>query len=265
MTTQPEVPIYPCPWPTATDCLPSTWSDLQATVRERAVALASATLQRLTGYRVASCAIKVRPCNPDSFWNQRHAIPPYDGWQTPFRPSLDAYGVWVNHTCGRACESGCEVVLPAPVGRVDEVRVDGAVVPPEDYQVHSGRTLVWTGDGDCPFPRAQDLSKPDTETDTFSVTYLNGHPVDSMGACAVSVLAGEYAKAITGGSKCRLPSGVTSVVRQGVTIEVSSGAFPGGMTGIREVDAYIALWNPKGQQRQTSVWSPDLPKNRTTS
>lgn len=95
---------------------------------------------------------------------------------------------------------------------------------------------------------------PGTEG-AFAVTYLNSYPVDGMGAYAAGVLAMEFAKACTG-RKCSLPPGTTNVTRQGVSIEVVTGSFPGGVTGIREVDAYIALWRPEGSpQWEPRVWT----------
>jgi hypothetical protein len=41
-------------------------------------------------------------------------------------------------------------------------------------------------------------------------------------------------------------------------MEIATGAFPGGFTGIREVDAFIAIWNPNAVREQTRVWSPDI-------
>ena len=72
------------------------------------------------------------------------------------------------------------------------------------------------------------------------------------------MLACEFAKACTGG-KCRLPSSVTSIARQGVTMTISSGMFLGGQTGIREVDAYVVSVNPNAQVMPPVVWSPDVP------
>ena len=71
------------------------------------------------------------------------------------------------------------------------------------------------------------------------------------------MLAYEYAQACAG-NKCRLPNNVTSLTRQGVSMEIATGAFPGGFTGIREVDAFIAIWNPSGRREQPRVWSPDI-------
>jgi hypothetical protein len=52
------------------------------------------------------------------------------------------------------------------------------------------------------------------------------------------------------------------VARQGVAYDIVSGSFPGGFTGIREVDAFIGLWNPRGLVSDSRVWSPDLSRPR---
>jgi hypothetical protein len=39
-------------------------------------------------------------------------------------------------------------------------------------------------------------------------------------------------------------------------MEIQSGVFPHGLTGIREVDAFIGLWNPNGLTAGAKVWSP---------
>lgn len=268
MTTTPDVPPAPvpyggCPWPIDPACAGAEWAALDPDVQERAVAFASATLQRLTGNRVTNCTITVRPCKPRTGWNTGHALPFYTGY--PFLPTITATGAWINvGCCGVSdchCETTCSVALPRPASRVDEVRVDGVALAPSDYFL-SGNLLVWAGEGACPFPATQDLGKPDTEVGTFSVTYLNGYAPDGLAACAAGTLAAEYAKVFTGQGKCRLPAGVTTVVRQGVTMEIASGAFPDGLTGIRNVDAFIAMWNPRGLEREATVWSPDAPKGR---
>lgn len=251
-----DVPDYDgCLWPMDPACLTPEWEALDDDVKYRAHALASSTLHRLTGRRVGVCPITVRPCKP----TVACGVPYYDSPYGTFRPGMDLNGAWIN-SCGCTTPCGhqniCEVKLPAPVGRVDEVKVDGAVVPSTDYRV-DGNMLVYTGAGDCLWPSTQDLSASDSEPNTFSVTYLNAYPVDSIGAYAAGVLALEFSKACTGG-KCRLPAGVTTVIRQGVTLEITTGVFADGFTGIREVDSYIALWNPNGLQRQSTVWSPDL-------
>lgn len=264
--TTPPVPVAPgCDWPIDEGCL-TGWDTLDPEVQARSVAFASATLRRLTGYRVGGCPITVRPCTKRC----GYGYPSYYDMLGPggvglsgFWPHINGAGLWIN-SCGCSgdcsCESICSVDLPAPVGRVDGVKVDGSVIPPTEYQVHVN-TLEWTGDTDCPWPACQTMTEPDTEVGTFSITYLNSYPVDTLGAFAAGVLANEFAKSCTG-QKCRLPSTVTSVTRQGLSFEIAPGSFPGGMTGIREVDNYIGLWNPEALREKPRVWSPDLATTR---
>jgi hypothetical protein len=259
MTTPPVE--YGCDWPVDPACFTEEWDALDDTVKARSVDLASATLRRLTGYRVGGCPITVRPCKQgcrDLAYPSYYDMLAY-GTGLSFWPHIGADGLWVN-SCGCAtdcsCSVLCEIELPPPVGPVIQVRLDGGIMVDTQYRV-DGNRLVWIGDQTgCPWPACQDLSQPDTEPDTFSVTYLNAYPVDTIGAYAAGVLAMEFAKACTG-KKCRLPANVTAVTRQGVSFEIAAGSFPGGMTGIREVDTFIGLWNPRGIQ-PPQVWSPDM-------
>lgn len=249
-----------CEWPVDPACLTEQWEALDPDVKERSLAMASETLRRLTAYRVGGCPITVRPCKPECcipglsmFW---------DGRGTPFYP-YNWNGSWRNCGCGgNTCKSHCEVELPAPVGEITEIIVDGTTMDLTDFRVDNGNILVYTGSGDCPFNMAQDLSLPLTEEGTWGVTYSNSYPVDALGAYAVGLLAMEFAKACTG-AKCRLPAGVTTVVRNGVTMDITPGAFPDGFTGIREIDTFISLWKPPGSpDRSPTVYSPDLPQYR---
>lgn len=253
-----------CEWPLDPACFDEDWEALDPETKARASSLASATLHRLTGYRVGGCPIKVRPCTRGcargSVWPSYYSMAGAGGlsWYP-----VNFGGVWVNSCgCTSDCSCGalCEVSLPAPVGTLYEVKVDGVVLPTTDYRL-DGSVLLYTGIGDCPWPACQNMAVDDDQPDTFAVTYLNSYPPDQAAAYACAVLAMEFAKACTG-STCRLPPGVTSVVRQGVSFTLPTGAFPDGLVGLREVDAWVALWNPDGRRRATTVWSPDIPATR---
>jgi hypothetical protein len=256
MTTQ--VPEFGgCQWPMDPACFTDEWEALEPAVKERALSLASATLRRLTGNRVGGCPVTVRPCKPSQCRGYGMYLSVYG--RPGFYPYLDA-GRWVN-SCGHhncECTYVCSVGLPGPVGRVDQVKVDGDIIDPSRYRVEGARLVAILEPGeDCWMPAVQSLNLPDSEPGTFSVTYLNAYPVDSLGAYAAGVLANEYAKACSG-KKCRLPSNVTNVTRQGVAMEMVTGAFPNGQTGIREVDSFITLWNPGGLRQGASVWFPGM-------
>lgn len=103
-----------------------------------------------------------------------------------------------------------------------------------------------------------DVEPNSATTGPFEVTYYRGAAPNEMTKFAAGLLAYEFYKACSGG-KCRLPAGVTQVTRQGVTMEIQTGMFPGGFTGIREVDAVIRIYNPHGLKRAPRVLSPDGP------
>jgi hypothetical protein len=254
------IPPYDgCLWPLDLGCNEEAWeSDFDEPTHLRAQALASATLRRLTAYRVGGCPVKVRPCGGSRGWQYVRMNAFVNGYPLgdPFIPS-NWNGVWSNQ-CACAGPCGCGpaqggVTLPRPVYSVTEVRLDGAALNEgTDYSVYQGTVFPLGG---IVFPTIQDLSLPDTEVGTFSVTYFDSAQVDGSGAYAAGLLAFEYAKACKTG-KCALPSTVTSVVRQGVSFTLPTGAFPNGETGMREVDAYIALWNPAHRPQRVQVWVP---------
>lgn len=244
-----------CPWPIDLGCLGTDWDTLSSEVQTRSVALASMTLHRLTGYRVGGCPSTVRPCAggccPPILTPNDRMIPGSIG------PRINNNGDWINCCGHRDCS--CVVIgainLPAPVGNVSEVKIDGVVLDPTEYRVWGTQLIRNSDEG---WPINQDLSLPDTEVGTFSVTYLNAFAPDAMGSYAAGVLANEFAKACAGSSKCRLPSTVQTVSRQGVTFTMAQGLFPDGQTGLREVDSYVSLWNPTHLQQGSKVYSPDL-------
>lgn len=255
MTTTPEAVPYGCDWPIDPACFEAEFDELDDETRDRSVAFASATLRRLTGYRVGGCPVTVRPCKRSC----AVSAVDFSGYSSPtgFYPILWG-GTWMNvcsHWGDCSCTSLCQLALPIPVGRLDKVMLNGSEVT-DDFRIDDGNLLTYTGSADCPIPACQDMTKADTEDGTFSVTYLNSYQVDQMGAYAAGVLALEFAKACTKTGKCRLPSSVVSITRQGVSMELDPGTFPNGTTGIREVDSYIGLWNPKGLTRGATMWYP---------
>lgn len=229
----------------------------------RAISLAGQTLRLLTGFRVGGCPITVRPCRAgcnESTW-RTYPVSGMGG-STPWFP-VSLGGRWLNIGCGHAggcsCSGLSEVKLYGPASVVTQVKIGGSVLDPTAYRLDQGGLLVRT-DGD-PWPMEQNLSAPDTEPDTWSVTYLPAAPVDGLGAYAAGVLAGEFVKACTGGD-CRLPDNVTQIVRPGISMTIGLGAFPQGKTGIREVDSWIEDVNPSGLQAPPLVYSPDVPRHR---
>jgi hypothetical protein len=220
----------------------------------RAEILAGQTLRLLTLNRVGGEPITVMPC-------ARTCVAPYS-YQNghslmPFHPVLLESGAYANCYCAAGC--GCSranyVSLTPPVGRIDEVKVDGVVLAPTAYHVEDGNRLV----------RLDGRGWPSCAGPNFTVTYLNGHPVDELGEYIGGLLALEYLNAMTPKGKCRLPANVTTVTRQGISMELSTGMFPDGTTGIKEVDTYLMQWNPYGLRTRPEVYSPDLPRQHAVT
>lgn len=226
------------------------WDSHDSALQERATALAWSSLRHLTAGRVGQCPVLIRPCRAGCAGASDGVLAP------DYRD-----GKWYNTVCGAcgatgcSCGPVCEVVLPGEVAAIGAVFVGGAMLDYSAYRVDNGNRLV-RQDGDC-WPTCQDLSQPWDGHDAFSVVYLPGIWPGPDGLWAAGVLACEFAKACSGG-KCRLPSSVTSVARQGVSLSFTEGMFAGGVTGIREVDAYVASVNPNHLLVAPRVWSPDL-------
>lgn len=264
MTEPVMVPDLPATcWPVDWGCYPDA-DDLDPVIRDRSEALAVQTLRVLSLGAVGNCPITVRPCAErciPSGWTVA-PVTSGGGWM---QPVMLPTGAWINVLCGCrrspcSCYSVSEVVLPGPVGEVTEVLIDGATLDPTAYRVDNGNRLVRTDGGSWPF--TQDMSK-DSGEGTFMVTYRRGAKPDGLAAYVAGVLAAEFAKACTGGT-CRLPKGVTSVVRAGVSMEIATGNFPNGTTGIREVDAWLIAYNPYGVRVPAAVFSPDVQPVRRT-
>lgn len=242
------------PWQPDMGCC-SGWEQFDPELLARATDLAWMTLRVLSGGQVGNCPITVRPCL------QSPCQPCAEVMSLPRVVRLSGCeGCWKD---GPACGGdGCscsvlhEIVLAGSVAQIVSVRVDGAALAPDKYRVDNGNRLVRT-DGE-PWPSCQYMERDPSEQGTLAVDYVPGIAPGRAGLWAAGVLVCEFVKACSG-SKCRLPSSVTSISRQGISMELSTGMFPDGMVGIREVDAYLTSVNPYGLRSPSKVWSPDAP------
>lgn len=254
-------------YPDSTDwgCItPEELAALVPEVKARSEALAWTTLQRLTGGNVAICSSLVRPCAVGCASRTWYVAPVGvpAGWMNPH---VNSSGQWVNG-CGCAGPGDCscttirQVYLPGMVGEIEGVYIDGVALDPTAYRVDNGNRLVRM-DGDL-WPICQDMNEPWDAEGSFAVRYFDGvAPNDSLNYAA-GVLALEFYKACTNGV-CQLPSGVTTVVRQGLTMEIANGLFVNGYTGIKQVDSIISIYNPFGNKVRPVIMSPDVMPART--
>lgn len=167
--------------------------------------------------------------------------------------------------CGTGCQSSCAVRLdPAPVIDITSVKIDGVVQPPSTYQVIDGNLLVRSPAAGC-WPTCNDLSAPDTAPGTWSATYQYGHPPTKTAMEMASIYACEIAKYCVN-RRCRLTGKITSLTRDGVSIDLDPMAFiDNGLTGLPEIDLWLRMVNPHALAQPSQVWTPEtLPPRQVT-
>lgn len=221
--------------------------------------VATEVIDALTAHQFGECSVTLRPC-----LRECHSTPFPAGWEPwPGDSVWPGTGSWLLPVvCGGGCTDTCsctalsEVILPAPVGVVTEVLIDGSPLVTGAYRVDDNRMLVRT-DG-LSWPRCNDLTEADTEAGTWSVTFTVGRPVPEGGKWAVGELACQLLRARSG-EECRLPRTVTRLVRQGVTIEFPDivDLFKNGLTGLYLVDIFVKSVNPSGLQQRSHTYSVD--------
>jgi hypothetical protein len=242
-----------CTWEPDSACLTEEWNALDEEAKERALMLATSSLQMLTANRVGTCPITIRPCPDMRRCAHSGSIPLGERWFVPYVED----GQWFNEACGCriTCRPLSEVDIPGPVGYISSFKIDGVEVDlyNGDWRLDNGHLLVWQGEGDSPIPSVQDFNKGDDQPGTWSITYSKSYPVGPDARLAVAYLAMEFAKACKPKGKCSLPRGVTNVVRNGVSFSVEAGLFPGGLTSIEIVDQFILKWLPAGSPSRTAV------------
>ncbi len=173
---------------------------------------------------------------------------------------------WGSTDCG--CQPLSQALLPGyPVTVIDEVKIDGIVLSPDEYRLDEYQWLVRMGEVDGSpnlWPGCQRLDLPDTEENTWSATYTYGAEVPLAGKYAAQQLACEIYASLSGGD-CKLPAGTVQVTRAGITVQkapFTSWAQIDGRwaSGLPLVDLFLASSNPSGLQRRPVVWAPGMPK-----
>lgn len=231
------------PWATVADVgAPCNTYETDMAALEDALVIASDVLYNLTGRQwPGECETTVRPC----------------GYRRP-----DSCGCLHSRTCN--CARPRDLTLPGPVVSVEAVKIDGVTLDPARYRVDDHKHLVYLPESDSAerqgWPCCQRLDLPDTEDDTWSVTYVFGGAPPPGGTSAAASLGCQLALAATGNSACKLPKRVTSLVRQGTTVAVLDPLtlFKDGMTGLADVDLWVTSVMLGAKRRRASVWRPDL-------
>ena len=217
---------WPVEWPCDTTGVDPA---LQAQALDAAVAL----LWALSGRRLGVCDYT------ESYW------PPCGEYGCPMPYISD--GQWYNGVDAAEC---CKLMLHhRPVIEVTEVIEHGVTLAAgTDYRWD--RSFLRRCHG-C-WPCRLDCCDP-----PLQVAYSAGVPLPAGTAGAVGEVGCEYLKAFTD-QPCKLPSRVTSISRQGITMEL--GAPPtDNRLGLPLADAWLRLVNPSNLAVRSRVYSPDLP------
>jgi hypothetical protein len=160
--------------------------------------------------------------------------------------------------------------LPWPVREILQVKIDGTVIPSDEYEMRDGIDLVRlrTSTSAVPterygWPTTQIADLPDTEENTFSVTLTFGDDPPASGQIAARKL-GEFLVLPQLGDTSRYPRRTTEISRQGVTAQVASviDVLKARSLGIYEVDSFLLAVNPNRNQRRAAVISPDTGRPR---
>lgn len=185
---------------------------------------------------------------------------------------------WTGTGCGCGCGGVSELILPGyPVVDVLDVTIDGETIDPARYRIDDRSRLVYMPDPDDTsdrraWPCCQRLSRPAGEEGTWSVTYEYGQEPPLGGVKAAASLGCQLAIACLpadspAGKQCRLPKRVTSITRQGVTLAIIDplSLFKDGLTGLPEVDLWVASVNLGDQRRRGRAYVPGRHRPRRTT
>lgn len=156
--------------------------------------------------------------------------------------------------CGHDGGCGCnwrnvELETPGdlPVISIDEVRVDGDIIPTSGYTLTANKYLTHRDYSWAWWPY-QDMNLDEGELGTWAVDITYGQAVPSLGIIACIDLTEELLKSCNG-QDCALPQGVTTISRDGVTYNFEP--ISSGYTNIQTVDLFLS---PKSPYTATS-WS----------
>lgn len=256
--------VGPCGWIIPAPLCCDEWVTLSPTIQSSAQDYAALVLWAATGRQFGLCTVSVRPCGMQPCGDGMAEFYGYDWSSGTWVPYL-FNGTWYNCNCAGpcSCDPRCQIRLMGPVDSVTEVTIGGIAVNPDTYRVDDKTWLVRT-DGLC-WPTSVDMDTDDG-ANVLVVTYVRGNTPPPALLRAASTLACEWGKACTG-AECRLSNRVTTLARNGVTIEMASPdeLLDGGMTGIWEVDSVVRALNPRGRVERARIFAPELNVPRTVT
>jgi hypothetical protein len=179
------------------------------------------------------------------------------GWYGGWSPSW-LWGICSGCNYTNCCGPDTIGLGRSPVISVEQVQIDADILDPSEYRIDESKWLVRTCYGG--WPTCQKLSCPIGDPCTFEVQFTWGQDPPQIGKSAAGKLSTELYKADQPGLACTLPQRITSITRQGVSIAILDPQtfLDKGLTGNYQIDIFIKAYNPGGQVRRPTVFSPDV-------
>lgn len=223
-----------CPWEVDPTACNLSEIDPQDEIFIKAVATASSMMSRMSGYTVGICETEIRPLGQCRKCRSR---------------------------CGGGAD-GIYLVGPFSINVWDVSRVR---LGPDEYPSNTwrfdreSRILFHVPPGK--WPNRDEKWSNAGEGEAFVVYAMIGVPPDEWALDVVARLSKELYLSCTGG-KCRLPSNVTTVTSQGITVRLRDDEVN---TFIPELGAWVNAVNPYGARLPGAVFSPEVSHSRTGS
>ncbi len=218
-------------------------------------------IQLPSGVKLADCC----EASTDYLW--RASGSRYDSHELTVRPShltdycgasaglLDPVAATLGHGLDWT-NSVREIRLEGPASEIVVV-VDGVELGEADWLLLDGYRLVRVG---ASWPCCQDLSRPNGDAGTWSVTYISGPPPPPLGRLAARELSKQIAL-YHSGRPSKLPAGTTSITRAGLTVNLDrpkrTNGGEAGTSGLPTVELFLDAVNPNRRRQGALVLSPD--------
>jgi len=216
-----------CPWPVDTESCGLTDLDPETPLFIQSVAAASSIMTRLSAYTIGTCEAELRPLN-------------------------------LCRECRTWCCGGADsIYLKGPFG-IDVWDVTRVRLGADEYLANTWRfdketRLLWRVPPDV-WPQRDEKWSAAGEGEAFVVNAIVGVPADAWALDVASRLVKELYASCTGG-KCRLPSNVTTVTSQGITVRLRDDEVN---HFIPELAAWVNAVNPHGARLPAIVMSPEV-------
>jgi len=223
-----------CPWPVDAESCGLADLDPQSPVYISSVATASSIMTRLSAYTVGMCDVEIRPLN-------------------------------LCRECRSWCCGGTDSIhltspFRLPVWDVTRVRLGAIEYPETSWRFDRPSAMLYRVPPDV-WPVKDEKWSDAGEGEAFVVDAEVGTPPDAWALDVAARLVKEIYLSCTG-AKCRLPSNVTTVTAQGITVRLRDDEVN---TFIPELGAWVHSINPHGARLPGAVFSPDLAAARRGS